>query len=80
MKVSALLFGISKDLVGSDRYEYDLVNGNTVIKFREQLIKDYPSFEKLKTIMVAVNNEYAEDHHVINPSDEIAIIPPVSGG
>ena len=31
-------------------------------------------------LVVAVNNEYVEYHHVLNDGDEAALIPPVSGG
>jgi len=35
---------------------------------------------ELDSVAVAVNSEYANDNHLINVNDEIALIPPVSGG
>jgi len=44
-------------------------------------LKDkYPKFRELRSLYVAVNSEYAKDHYVLKEQDEIAIIPPVSGG
>jgi len=42
--------------------------------------KDFPALKKLGTYMIAVNNEYAGEQKTIKPTDEVAIIPPVSGG
>ncbi|RYF62770.1 MAG: MoaD/ThiS family protein, partial [Cytophagaceae bacterium] len=39
-----------------------------------------PALTGVKSILVAVNSEYAEPDTLLNPSDEIALIPPVSGG
>jgi molybdopterin synthase sulfur carrier subunit len=44
------------------------------------LIEKYPSFQKLSSLRIAVNEEYAEDHTEIKETDEIVLIPPVSGG
>jgi molybdopterin synthase sulfur carrier subunit len=35
---------------------------------------------KLASYMIAVNSEYASEDDRINENDEIAVIPPVSGG
>jgi len=40
----------------------------------------YPLLKELGTYMIAVNNDYGEDSTIISLKDEIAIIPPVSGG
>jgi len=43
--------------------------------------ENHPSeFEKLSSLAIAVNSEYADDNAVLQHTDEIAIIPPVSGG
>jgi molybdopterin synthase sulfur carrier subunit len=41
---------------------------------------NYPALEKLRSLFIAVNQQYAEDNQSINETDEIALIPPVSGG
>lgn len=72
-------FGITKDIVGSREtvLEFD---GHNVASLRTALRSKYPALLKIKSLMIAVNSAYAEDHVSIGESDEIALIPPVSGG
>jgi molybdopterin converting factor small subunit len=44
------------------------------------LTDEYPQFSSLTTFMVAVNQEYADRQKTLQNGDELAIIPPVSGG
>lgn len=84
--MTILLFGITKDIVGSPTLSFptSTVSGkkmpNTVKELKTYLGKTYPELNKLSSLAVAVNNTYAEDDHIINSYDEIALIPPVSGG
>ena len=77
-----LLFGIAKDIVG--RSSWHLNEGDetpaTVSELKERLKRSFPEFGKLTSLAVAVNSEYAEDSVSLGQNDEIAIIPPVSGG
>ncbi|MNL69681.1 ThiS family protein [compost metagenome] len=52
----------------------------SVGELRAKLYDQYPSLEKLNSLMIAVNKNYAADDVLINATDEIALIPPVSGG
>ena len=72
-------FGITRDIVGTREavVEFD---GNTVASLRAALKSKYPALLKVRSLMIAVNNTYAEDDLAIGESDEIALIPPVSGG
>ena len=72
-------FGIAKEIVTADIAELDLCE-STVSQVRLSLEKKYPSFSKINGYMVAVNQEYASDDQLVTDKDEIAIIPPVSGG
>ena len=40
----------------------------------------FPKFKELSSLLVAVNDEYAEPGKVLYGNEEIALIPPVSGG
>lgn len=74
-------FGIAKDIVGQDHIV--IINGDTpktVAELRLYLSDHYPSFKQYKSCMIAVNQAYANDDTDIKHEDEIAIIPPVSGG
>ncbi|TVZ27136.1 molybdopterin synthase sulfur carrier subunit [Gillisia sp. Hel_I_86] len=77
-----LLFGISKDIVGASSL---LINDGkktpTTVKELKQFISNkYPEFNTLSSLAIAVNSNYADDTTLLQEEDEIAIIPPVSGG
>ncbi|PWL39242.1 molybdopterin synthase sulfur carrier subunit [Flagellimonas aquimarina] len=84
--MTILLFGITKDIVGSSTLSVPTssVTGRkipkTVKELKQFLGETYPELNKLSSLAVAVNNAYAEDSETINSYDEIALIPPVSGG
>lgn len=80
MKIKVKLFGIAKDIVASTYYEVLLNEGETVNTLKSKLKIEYPAFADLRSLMIAVNNEYAKDDLMINKGDEVALIPPVSGG
>lgn len=80
--MEVLLFGIAKDIVGRSSW-HPLDKGEspgTVSELKESLKRNFPEFGKLSSLAVAVNSEYAEDSMHLGQNDEIAIIPPVSGG
>jgi molybdopterin synthase sulfur carrier subunit len=72
-------FGITKDIIGARETVFELDAG-TVGSLRKALRKQYPSLVEIRSLMIAVNNNYAEDDVLLGESDEIALIPPVSGG
>ncbi|MFB2119535.1 MoaD/ThiS family protein [Parapedobacter sp. 2B3] len=80
MDISILAFGIVKEFFGGPAIAWELQGERTVARLKEELEAAYPDMKKLRSYLVAVNDEYAEDGLVIRPGDEIAIIPPVSGG
>lgn len=80
MRVNILLFGITKDIIGKQKLQLDLPDFSTVGDFKDVLSQSYPELNDLNSIAVAVNNEYANDGMLIQSQDEIALIPPVSGG
>ena len=80
MKVNVLAFGIAKDIFGSSSVDVELPEFGTTANLKQSLESRYPRLKHLVSYMVAVNNEYAEDEGILTERDEIAIIPPVSGG
>ena len=53
----------------------------TVGDLREKLAEKYPVFaERMESIAVSVNQEFSGDGVRIAPGDEVAFIPPISGG
>ena len=79
MKIKILAFGIVKEIFGASAMELELHDTN-VAALRSLLKEKYPQLQQLKSFMIAVNNDYAADEIVIEEKDEVAIIPPVSGG
>jgi molybdopterin converting factor subunit 1 len=80
MNVNILAFGIAKDIFQKSMIEVDLNGAPTVANLKAELEKNYPRLSQLASYMIAVNNEYATADLEIEAKDEIAIIPPVSGG
>lgn len=80
MQIKILAFGIARDIVGGSKLEFTITEAATVGELKASLLSQFPTFEKLRSLAIAVNSEYAEDDQVISPNDEIVLIPPVSGG
>jgi molybdopterin synthase sulfur carrier subunit len=84
--MNILLFGVTKDIVGSATLSMPVSNGmgtnapKTVGELKKYLGSVYPKLNKLSSLAVAVNNNYAVDSTKLDAYDEIALIPPVSGG
>jgi molybdopterin synthase sulfur carrier subunit len=84
--MTILLFGVTKDIIGSPSLSIPSSSATgrklpkNVKELREFLGNAYPELKKLSSLAIAVNNSYAEDLDEINSYDEIALIPPVSGG
>lgn len=73
------LFGIAREIVGSSNIVIEEAIP-TVEKLLDHLKSEYTQLNKLTSLLVAVNSEYASADAEIGTNDEIAIIPPVSGG
>lgn len=80
MILNILAFGIARDIVGASALQMTVEPGITVSLLKQQLLARYPQFGALSSLMIAVNAEYGEDETVLDARDEIALIPPVSGG
>jgi molybdopterin converting factor subunit 1 len=78
--VSVLLFGITRDLTGESAVSVPLTEGASVGDLLGQLHEAYPALAGIRSLLVAVNGEYAEPEQLLTHRDEIALIPPVSGG
>ena len=80
MKIKILAYGIAKEIIGNQSIEFDFPHNFPVVELKKKLIITYPALEKLATFAIAVNTEYATDEQILSENDEVAIIPPVSGG
>jgi MoaE-MoaD fusion protein len=81
MRVRVLFFGMLKDMVGKPVDAIDLPNGSSVrdvlayYEARTPRLKD-----SLPSLALAVNQQYAGPDAILKPDDEVALLPPVSGG
>jgi len=80
MKIKILAFGIVKDIFNHSSIELEVAEASDVKGLKTLLEQQYPRLKQLASYLIAVNNEYAEATQVIDVRDEVAIIPPVSGG
>jgi molybdopterin synthase sulfur carrier subunit len=73
-----LFFAHLRDEVGAEFLSIDAA-GLTVALLKADLAQKY-NLPKMDTVMTAINEEFAANDEVIVDGDEIAFIPPVSGG
>jgi MoaE-MoaD fusion protein len=76
MRVNVRLFAVLRERAGSDSLEIDLEDGATVA----DAVRALAPVAGEMPFRVAVNREYADDSTPIAEGDELAAIPPVSGG
>lgn len=81
MKVKIKFFAGCQDIAGKRESEVELKEETNAKMLLEKLIKDYPGLEKMaKNILLSINMEYASSDTILKDGDEVALIPPVSGG
>lgn len=80
MQLKILPFGITKDIISEAILYFEYNKDVTVGSLRATLLQRYPALERLNSLAIAVNGEYALDEQGIKNGDEIVLIPPVSGG
>jgi molybdopterin converting factor subunit 1 len=76
MRVTVRLFAVLRERAGADELELELADGARVgdaLDRVETLTEGVP-------VVMAVNQDYAEPTDLLHPGDELALIPPVSGG
>lgn len=76
-----LVFGHASDLVGSKEIEIVTPDELSIDELKQALIKKYPALNDIEGLLIAVNNEYSYNNlKKVKASDEVALIPPTSGG
>jgi len=67
-------------MVGESTLTISLSENPTVKDLKNHLHANYPDTQKLKSLVIAINENYADDSAELSDTDQVAIIPPVSGG
>ncbi|HUY80822.1 MAG TPA: molybdenum cofactor biosynthesis protein MoaE [Acidobacteriaceae bacterium] len=81
MRVRVLVFGVLKDLIPGASAALELEDGARVQEVLDHFRKVFQQDEKIwGSLAVAVNREYVQASHPLREGDEVALLPPVSGG
>lgn len=81
LRITALLFGQAREWVGSSTLELNLEAPATVETAFAILKSLHPRLgEMQRSLLFAVNEEYASTSHPLSDGDRLAVLPPVSGG
>jgi len=79
--LSIKLFASLKQVMTCDEIKINIDNKITVLQMKDILYETFPNLKKSNIpFFVAINHKYAIDSDIIGINDEIALIPPVSGG
>ena len=82
MEVEVRLFAMLRERAGRDAVTVDVPDGATVRQALDVVGREHGLGELIAAmpVVMAVNREYADEEDRLSPGDELALIPPVSGG
>ncbi len=81
MRVTVRLFARLRDIAGSGELTREAPAGASVGTIWSSLVTDYPELSAYETsISCAVNADYSRFTAAVSDGDEVAFLPPVSGG
>lgn len=81
MRVTVRLFARLREIAGASELARDLAPGATIGDVWRQLAHEFPELASYeRSISSAVNADYARMDQVVGDGDEVAFLPPVSGG
>lgn len=79
--IEVLLFGAAADRAGTRKVRLEVGEVTTVDDVWTLLVEENPDLSPMRdTLAFAVNGEYAKLDETVGPGDEVAVLPPVSGG
>ena len=81
MRVTVKLFARLRDIAGAPELTRDVASGATIGSVWRALAQEFPELAPYeRSISSAVNADYAKMDQVLRDGDEVAFLPPVSGG
>ena len=81
MLIRVLYFATCREIVGEREGTLELPEGSSITDLISEIGNAHTRFQELeKSLMVSVNQTYVERDYLLKDGDEVAFIPPVSGG
>jgi molybdopterin converting factor subunit 1 len=81
MRVTVRLFARLRDIAGAPELAREVAPGATIGSVWRDLTREFPDLAPFeRSISSAVNADYARMDHAVREGDEVAFLPPVSGG
>ncbi len=80
MNCRVRFFGPAVDSTAKSECIYELAPDDTLGTLAGRIAADYPPLGAAVGVRLAVNRKYVPLNHVLRDGDEVAVIPPVSGG
>ena len=79
MRIKVLFFASLKELIGISSMAIDVAEGGTTSTLFADLCIQYPSLRQ-GSMAIAVNKTYVTNDVILKDGDEVALLPPISGG
>ncbi len=80
-EVLVKFFASARDIVGKKDLEMEIENNSKVEDVMETIFKEYPELEEMEDqLLISVNKDRTEKNELLKDGDEIAVMPPVTGG
>lgn len=81
MRIKVLFFAAARERAGLKQDSFDIEEGSTTEQLRAAIIERYPGVQSvIAKLALAVNLEYIDGEVTLQNNDEVALIPPISGG
>jgi molybdopterin converting factor subunit 1 len=81
LKIKARFFGLYRELVGSSQVDLEIDDKTSLAEMKQKLFVVFPQLVAFKdNLLLAVNSEYGTAEQWLKDGDEIAVLPPLSGG
>ena len=81
MKIKVKYFAVCREMFNRDEEEMELPDGAVLMDILKRLEEEWPEIPEYYEVMqMSVNWEYATEMTKLSDGDEVALIPPVTGG